>query len=83
MALRRLRALAASKARNGCAGRDVFRRLGVPIPTPERRATIAEAIMRLVRATALLALIGMAVTSLGGCVVHEHRDGGVTVRPVH
>jgi len=39
--------------------------------------------MRLVRATALLALIGMAVTSLGGCVVHERRDGGVTVRPLH
>ena len=39
--------------------------------------------MRFVRATALLALIGIGVTSMGGCVVHEHRDGGVTVRPVH
>jgi len=39
--------------------------------------------MRLVRATALLALIGIGVTSLGGCVIHERQDGGVTVRPVH
>jgi len=39
--------------------------------------------MRLGKAIALLALIGIGVTSLGGCVVHEHRDGGVTVRPVH
>lgn len=39
--------------------------------------------MSLVKTTALLALIGIGITSLGGCVVHEHRDGGVTVRPVH
>jgi hypothetical protein len=39
--------------------------------------------MRLLKATALLALIGVGITSLGGCVVHERRDGGVTVRPVH
>jgi hypothetical protein len=39
--------------------------------------------MTLARAGALLALIGIAITSLGGCVIHERRDGGVTVRPVH
>ena len=39
--------------------------------------------MRLLKATALLALIGVGIPSLGGCVVHERRDGGVTVRPVH
>jgi hypothetical protein len=39
--------------------------------------------MTLLRATALLALIGIGFTSLGGCVVHDRRDGGVTVRPVH
>src|SRR5690242_1749271 len=71
-------------ARAGCAGRDVFRRRGVPIPTREAQATTnSEAIMKLGKAIALLALIGIGITSLGGCVVHEHRDGGVTVRPVH
>jgi hypothetical protein len=35
------------------------------------------------RAAAMLALIGIGITSLGGCVVREHRDGGVTVRPAH
>jgi hypothetical protein len=39
--------------------------------------------MSFVKTTALLALIGIGITSLGGCVVREHRDGGVTVRPVH
>ncbi len=39
--------------------------------------------MSLVRAAALLALIGVGITSLGGCVVQERRDGGVTMRPVH
>jgi len=39
--------------------------------------------MTLMRAAALLALIGVGFTSLGGCVVHERHDGGVTVRPVH
>ena len=39
--------------------------------------------MTFVRATAMFALIGIGIASLGGCVVHEHRDGGVTVRPVH
>lgn len=39
--------------------------------------------MRLGKAIALLALLGIGVTSLGGCVIHERRDGGVTVRPVH
>jgi hypothetical protein len=43
----------------------------------------SEARMRLGKAIALLALIGIGVASLGGCVVHERRDGGVTVRPVH
>jgi hypothetical protein len=39
--------------------------------------------MTFTRAAALLALIGIGITSLGGCVVREHRDGGVTVRPAH
>ena len=36
--------------------------------------------MRLARVTALLALVMLGVA---GCVVEEHHDGGVTVRPVH
>jgi hypothetical protein len=48
-----------------------------------RRTTDPEATISLVRAAALLALIGVGITSLGGCVVQERRDGGVTVRPVH
>jgi len=43
----------------------------------------SEARIRLGKAIALRALIGIGVTSLGGCVIHERRDGGVTVRPVH
>ena len=39
--------------------------------------------MSFAKTTALLALIGIGITSLGGCVVHERSDGGVTVRPVH
>jgi hypothetical protein len=31
---------------------------------------------------ALIALLCLSA-SIGGCVVQEHRDGGVTVRPIH
>jgi hypothetical protein len=39
-----------------------------------------EAAMRLARVGMLLALVMFGVA---GCVVEEHHDGGVTVRPVH
>jgi hypothetical protein len=39
--------------------------------------------MTLAKAAALLALLMLGFTSVAGCVVHERRDGGVTVRPMH
>jgi len=70
-------------ARCGRGGSDFFGGGGVSFPTRRRQTTDPEATMSLVRAAALLALIGVGITSLGGCVVQERRDGGVTVRPVH
>jgi len=70
-------------ARRGRGGSDFFGGAGVSVPTRRRQTTDPEATMSLVRAAALLALIGVGITSLGGCVVQERRDGGVTVRPVH
>jgi hypothetical protein len=37
----------------------------------------------LTRLVLLLALVGVGMASLSGCVLQERRDGGVTVRPVH
>jgi hypothetical protein len=39
-----------------------------------------EATMKLARVAVLLALV---IFGVAGCVVEEHHDGGVTVRPVH
>jgi hypothetical protein len=36
--------------------------------------------MKLLRVSVLLALVMLGVA---GCVVEEHHDGGVTVRPLH
>jgi hypothetical protein len=55
----------------------------VVFPSRRQWSTNPEATMTFMRAAAMLALIGIGITSLGGCVVREHRDGGVTVRPAH
>lgn len=39
--------------------------------------------MKLCKLFALFALLCVGVTSLSGCVVEHHRDGGVTFRPWH
>jgi hypothetical protein len=38
--------------------------------------------MRLARLATLVTLVSLAAASLSACVVHEHRDGVVTVRPL-
>jgi hypothetical protein len=38
--------------------------------------------MRLARLAILLTLVSVGAASLSACVVHEHRDGVVTVRPL-
>jgi hypothetical protein len=38
--------------------------------------------MKLARFAILLTLVSFGVASLSACVVHEHRDGVVTVRPL-
>jgi hypothetical protein len=35
------------------------------------------------RILAVVALALIGALSTGGCVVQEHRDGGVTIRPMH
>jgi hypothetical protein len=39
--------------------------------------------MKTTKLAMILAALAIGVTSLAGCVVHEHRDGGVTIRPLH
>ena len=39
--------------------------------------------MKRARAVAAWTLIVLGFISVAGCVVHERRDGGVTVRPTH
>jgi hypothetical protein len=75
--------LPANNVLAGWAGRGRFRPWRCSLRDIAQATTNAEAMMRLAKAIALLALIGIGLTSLGGCVVHERRDGGVTVRPVH
>jgi hypothetical protein len=31
----------------------------------------------------LVALMGFGITTLSGCVIVHHRDGGITIRPMH
>jgi hypothetical protein len=39
--------------------------------------------MNTAKLVTILAVIVIGVTSLAGCVVHERRDGGVAIRPLH
>jgi hypothetical protein len=39
--------------------------------------------MKTTKVAMILVALTIGVTSLAGCAVHEHRDGGVTIRPLH